>query len=63
MELCSLGKREDPCGGIEWTTNDSAMVPLIGCKADMSSWLEAKYPVKEVPRRNAKPMPRLVKVI
>ena len=63
MELCSLGEREDPCGAIEWATNDSAMVPLISCKADMSSWLEAKYTEKEVPKRNAKPMPRLVKVI
>ena len=24
--------------------HDSAMVPLISCKADMSSWLKAKYP-------------------
>ena len=44
MELCSFGKRGDPCGAIEWATNDSAMVPLISCKADMSSWLKAKYP-------------------
>ena len=44
MELCSFGKREDPCGAIEWAHNDSAMVPLISCKADMSSWLKAKYP-------------------
>lgn len=44
MELCSFGKTEDPCGATEWATNDSAMVPLISCKADMSSWLKAKYP-------------------
>lgn len=44
MELCSFGKKEDPCGAIEWATNDSAMVPLISCEADMSSWLKAKYP-------------------
>ena len=44
MELCSFWKKEDPCGAIEWATNDSAMVPLISCKADMSSWLKAKYP-------------------
>ena len=42
MELCSIG--ENPCGAIEWATNDSAMVPLINCKADTSSWLKAKYP-------------------
>ena len=33
MELCSFGKKY-PCGAIEWATNDSAMVPLISCKAD-----------------------------
>ena len=44
MELCSFGKRGDPCGAIEWPPNNSAMVPLISCKADMSSWLKAKYP-------------------
>ena len=44
VELCSFGKRGDPCGAIEWATNDSAMVPLISCKADMSSGFKAKYP-------------------
>ena len=36
-------KKEDPSGAIEWASKDSAMVPLISCKADMSSWLRAKY--------------------
>ena len=36
-------KKEDASGAIEWATNDNAMVPLISCKADMSSWLKAKY--------------------
>ena len=44
MELCSLGKRGDPCSAIEWAPNTSVMVPLISCKADMSSWRKAKYP-------------------
>ena len=44
MELCSFGKKEDPCSATEWATDDSAMVPLISCKADMSSCLKAKYP-------------------
>ena len=37
-------EKKDPCGAIEWATNDSAMVPLISCKADMSFWFKAKYP-------------------
>ena len=32
------------CNAIVWATNDSAMVPLISCRADMSSWLRPKYP-------------------
>ena len=37
-------KKEDPSSAIEWATNNSAMVPLMSCQADMSSLLKAKYP-------------------
>ena len=44
MEFCSFGKREDPCGTIEWAAHDRSMVPLMSCQCDMNLWLQGKYP-------------------
>ena len=45
MAFCSFGgPREDNlCGAIEWARQESSMVPLLSCNADMSSWLKDKY--------------------
>ena len=34
---------DNPCGAIEWAKQESSMVPLLSCNADMSSWLKDKY--------------------
>ena len=43
IEFCSFGKREDPCGPVEWTSHESSMVPLRSCQCDTSLWLQEKY--------------------
>ena len=47
MAFCSFrGPGEDnPCGAIEWAKQESSMVPLLSCNADMSSWLKDNAPL------------------
>ena len=51
MAFCSFGGpgEDNPCGAIEWAKQESSMVPLLCCNADMSSWLKDNAPINVFP--------------